>query len=329
MKAIVYHKYGSPDVLRLEERVRPTPRADEILVKVQAASVNAFDWHVLKADPFLVRLSGFGLFKPKYQILGADIAGRVESVGAKVTKFKPGDEVFGDTSIRGIGGFAEYACTSEKLLALKPAGITFEEAAAVPMAALTALQGLRDKARIKPGQKVLINGASGGVGTFAVQLAKVFGAETTAVCSTGKLVMARSLGADHVIDYTKTDFTESGQRYDIIYAVNGFQPLWRYRRALTDNGIYVMSGGDGAQMFQAIALAPLLSISGGKRMRTFVEHPNGDDLNFMAELLETGKVKPVIDKRYSLAEVPQAIGYLIEGHARGKVIINVNRENRT
>jgi len=266
MKAIVYTKYGSPDVLQLKEVENPSPKDDEVLIKIHAASVNAADLHLLRADPFLVRLMGGGLLKPKNKILGADIAGQVEAVGRNVKQFKPGDEVFGDISGCGWGGFAEYVCASEKALALKPANMTFEEAAAVPMAAVTALQGLHEKGRIQPGQKVLINGASGGVGTFAVQIAESFGAEITAVCSTRKLDMMRSIGADHVIDYTQEDFTQNGQRYDLIIAANGYHPISAYKRALGPKGIYVMTGGSTAQIFQALLLGPWMSMTGSKKM---------------------------------------------------------------
>jgi NADPH:quinone reductase-like Zn-dependent oxidoreductase len=232
MQAIVYHNYGSPDVLKLEEVQKPVPQDDEVLVKVVAASTAAGDWHLLRADPFLTRFM-YGLLTPKYKILGADVAGRVEAVGKNITQFKPGDEVFGDLSTSGFGAFAEYVAAPEDAFALKPNNLTFEEAAAVPVSAVTALLGLRDQGRIQPGQKVLINGASGGVGTFAVQIAKAFGAEVTAVCSTGKMELMCSLGADHVIDYTKEDFTQNGEHYDLILAANGYQPLSAYQRSLT------------------------------------------------------------------------------------------------
>src|SRR5437588_1524918 len=248
MRAIVYHTYGSPDVLKLEEVQKPVPQDDEVLVKVHATSVNAGDWHLLRAKPFLMRLMGYGLLKPKNSILGSDIAGRVEAVGRNVTQFQQDDEVFGN--IR--GGLAEYVCAREDALVLKPANLSFEEAAAVPMAAVTALQGLRYKGQIQPGQKVLINGASGGVGTFAVQIAKSFGAEVTAVCSTRNVAMARSIGADHVIDYTQEDFTRNGQRYDLILGVNGYRPILAYRRALRPGGIYVMVGASNARLFRAM-----------------------------------------------------------------------------
>jgi NADPH:quinone reductase-like Zn-dependent oxidoreductase len=322
MKAMVYQKYGSPDVLELKEVEKPTPKDDEVLIKVHAASANAGDWHLLRGEPFLLRLM-FGLLKPKNQRLGSDVAGTVEGVGRKVTQFQPGDEVFGDISGCGFGAFAEYVSVPENALALKPANMSFEDAAAVPAAAVTALQALRDKGQIQSGQKVLINGASGGVGTFAVQIAKSFGAEVTGVCSTGKMDMVRSIGADQVIDYTQEDFTKNGQRYDLILAANGYHSISDYKRALSPQGIYVMTGGAMAQMFQAMLLGPWISMTGSKKMGNLLMNPNQKDLVFMKELLEAGKVVPVIDRRYPLSEVPEAIRYLEEGHALGKVVITV------
>ncbi|MBI3943546.1 MAG: NAD(P)-dependent alcohol dehydrogenase [Chloroflexi bacterium] len=327
MKAIVYTQYGSPDVLELKDVEKPTPKDDEVLIKVHAASVNAADLHLLRADPFLVRLM-FGLIKPKNTILGADIAGRVEAIGRNVKQFKPGDEVFGDISECGWGGFAEYVCARENALVLKPANITFEQAAAVPMAAVTALQGLRSKGRIQPGQKVLINGASGGVGTFAVQIAKSFGTEVTAVCSTRNMAMARSIGADHVIDYTQEDFTKKGQRYDLILAVNGYHPISDYQRTLSPAGTYVMTGGSGAQMSQAMLLGPWISMTGSKKMGNLLAKPNKQDLSFIQELLAAGKVVPVIDRYYPLSKVPEAIRYLEEEHAKGKVVITMDQNSK-
>jgi NADPH:quinone reductase-like Zn-dependent oxidoreductase len=323
MKAIVCTQYGPPDVLQRKEVEKPAPKEDEVLVKVHAASVNAYDWHLLTADIFMVRLMGGGLLKPKKTILGADIAGRVEAVGRNVKQFQPGDEVFGDIAGSGGGSFAEYASAPEHTLALKPANLSFEEAAAVPMAAVTALQGLRDEGKIQPGQKVLIHGASGGVGTFAVQIAKSFGAEVTAVCSTRNLEQARSLGADHVIDYTKEDFTQSGQRYDLILAVNGYHSLSAYQRTLAPKGIYVMAGGTAAQIFQAMLLGPFMSKTGGKKMGGVSAKLSQKDLVFMKGLLEAGTVVPVIDKRYPLSEAAEALRYLGTGHARGKIVIIV------
>jgi NADPH:quinone reductase-like Zn-dependent oxidoreductase len=327
MKAIVYTKYGSPDVLEFKEVAKPTPNDDEVLIKVIAVSVNAADLHLLRADPFLIRLSS-GLLKPKNTILGSDIAGRVEAVGRNVQQFKPGDEVFGDISAGGWGGFAEYVCARADALVLKPANISFEEAAAVPMAAVTALQGIRYAGQIRPGQKVLINGASGGVGTFAVQLAKSSGAEVTAVCSTRNMDTARSIGADFVIDYTKEDFTKTGRQYDLILAVNGDRSISDYRRALSPKGIYVQTGGSMAQMTQAMLQGPWISMTGSQKMGNMgVAKPNQNDLVIVKELLEAGKVKPVIDRCYPLSEVPDAIRYLEEGHAKGKVVITVAQNN--
>ncbi|MCX6081442.1 MAG: NAD(P)-dependent alcohol dehydrogenase [Chloroflexi bacterium] len=320
MKAIVYTQYGSPDVLRLQEVEKPAPKDDEVLVKVQAASVNALDWHLLTADIFLVRLMGMGLFKPKNPILGADIAGQVEAVGKNVKQFRPGDEVFGDI---GHGGFAEYAAAPEQSLALKPANLSFEAASAVPVAALTALQGLRNSGKILAGQKVLINGAAGGVGTFAVQIAKAIGAEVTAVCSARNLEQARSLGADHVIDYTKENFTQSGQRYDLIFAANGYHPLAAYKQALTPNGNYVMAGGKTRQIFEAMLLGSWMSEKDGRTMGNVSAHISQEDMLTLIELLESGKVVPVIDKRYPLNEVAEALRYLGAGHAKGKLVIKV------
>lgn len=323
MKAIVYTKYGSPDVLQLKEVEKPTPMDDEVLIKVHATAANYADWALLTGKPFLIRLSS-GLSKPKNTILGADVAGRVEAVGRNVKQFQLGDEVFGDISASGWGGFAEYVCASENALVLKPSNISFEEAAAVPLAGVTALQCLRDKAKVQAGQKVLINGASGGVGTYAVQIAKSYGADVTAVCSTRNLDMARSIGADHVIDYTKEDFTQNEQRYDLIIAVNGYHPLSDYKRALSSEGSYVCAGGTMPQIFQAMLLGPFMSIGGNKKLSSMgVAKPKQGDLIFMKELLEAGKVVPVIDKRYPLSEVPDALRYLGEGHAKGKVIITV------
>ncbi|MBP8241405.1 MAG: NAD(P)-dependent alcohol dehydrogenase [Thermoflexales bacterium] len=322
MKAIVCEEYGSPDVLKLKDVEKPTPRADEVLVKIHAASAAAGDWHLMRADPFAARFM-YGLFKPKYPILGADVAGRVEAVGKNVTQFKPGDAVFGDLSGSGFGGFAEYVAAPEKALAPKPARLTFDEAAAVPVSALTALLALRDQARVQPGHKVLINGASGGVGTFAVQIARALGAEVTAVCSTTKMALVRAIGAEHVIDYTREDFTHSGQRYDVILGANGFHPLSAYQRALTPNGVYVMTGGTPAQMFQAMLLGPWRSRAGSQKLSNSQAKPSQKDLIHLAGLLEAGKVVPVIDRRYPLCEVPDAIRYLEEGHARGKVVITI------
>jgi NADPH:quinone reductase-like Zn-dependent oxidoreductase len=327
MKAIVYTEYGTPAVLHLQEVEKPTPKEDEVLVKIHAAAVNAADGYMLSGKPFLVRLMTGGLRKPKHTILGADIAGQVEAIGQNVKKFKPGDAVFGDLSGCGWGGFAEYVAVPESALALKPAHLSFAQAAAAPMAAITALQGLRDKGKIQAGQKVLINGASGGVGTFAVQLAKAFGAEVTAVCSTRNVDMVRSLGADHIIDYTHEDFTQNGRRYDLIIAANGYRPISAYRRALSPDGTYVCTGGSMRQIFASILLGPLLSMSGRQKMGNLAAKSNQQDLATVGELLEAGKVVPVIDRCYPLSETAEALRYVGTKHARGKVVITLEQPN--
>ncbi|MCH6264404.1 MULTISPECIES: NAD(P)-dependent alcohol dehydrogenase [Neobacillus] len=322
MKAVVSTKYGTPDVLILGEVEKPMPKDDQVLVKVHAASLNFGNLVLLKGEPFLARFA-FGLLKPKYSIPGGDIAGQVEAVGKDVTQFQPGQEVFGDLSACGWGGFAEYVSVPEKALALKPEKLSFEEAAAVPMAAVTALQSMRDKGKIQAGQKVLVNGASGGVGTFAVQIAKSFGAEVTGVCSTRNIDILQSLGADHVIDYTKEDFTKKMTKYDLILGVNGHHPITDYKQALTNNGIFVHVGGSGAQMFQAMTLGPWFSLFGNKKMGSFLQRQNQSDLNFIKELIEAGKITPVIDKRFKLSEIQEAFKYFEQGHAQGKVVITI------
>ncbi len=317
MKAIVCRKYGSPDVLKCEEIEKPTAGDDEVLIKVRAASVNPRD-RLFRGTSFIVRILT-GLRKPKDTRLGVDVAGQVEAVGRNVTQFKPGDRVFGACS----GAFAEYACTSESALVIKPDNVTFEQAASVPVAALTALQGLRDKGQIQPGQKVLINGAAGGVGTFAVQIAKSFGADVTGVCSTRNVEMVRSIGADHVIDYTQEDFTKRGQRYDLIFDCVGNHSLSACRRVLNPNGICVIAGGPSkvwivlTRALKALVLSRFVS----QNFVMFIARRSKEDLTILRELMATGKVTPVIDKRYRLSEVPEAIRYLEEGHARGKVVI--------
>jgi len=326
MKAILWTKYGPQDALQLREVEKPTPKENQVLIKVHAASVNAVDWRGMRANPFLVRLIGRGLLRPKDPRFGSDAAGRVEAVGENVTQFRPGDEVFGCAK----GAFAEYALAGEAYLALKPTNISFEEAAAVPVAALTALQGLRDAGGIRSGQKVLIQGASGGVGTFAVQLSKSFGAEVTAVCSPRNLNMARSIGADHVIDYTKEDFTRNRQRYDLILAVNGYHSLSAYKQALNPQGIYICAGGTMLQFFQAMLLGSLMSRKGGKKMGSMgIAKINQKDLVYLGELLETGKIVPQIDLCYPLSEVPEAIRYVEEKHAQGKIVITLESKNKT
>ena len=321
MKAIVCTKYGSPDVLQLQEVEKPTPKDNEVLIKVHAASVNDWDWGLLRGKPFVNRLL-FGLLKPRIKILGVDIAGRVEAVGRNIKQFQPGDEVFGDISGCGWGGFAEYVSVPENALALKPASMTFEEAAAIPQAAMLAIQGLRDKGQIQPGQKLLINGAGGGVGTFAVQIAKVNGVEVTGVDSSGKLDMLRSMGCDHVIDYTQDDFTKNGQCYDLILDVKTNRSIFDYTRALSPDGVYVTVGGSMTRLFQALLLGPWISMISKKKIR-IVGLKQNKDLAYMSELFEAGKVKPVIDGPYKLSDVPEAIRYFGEGNHKGKVIITL------
>jgi NADPH:quinone reductase-like Zn-dependent oxidoreductase len=320
VKAIVRETYGPPDVLHLEEVPLPTVGDGDVLVRVQAASANAGDWHLLRGTPLPFRLVA-GLRKPKFKIIGNDIAGCVEAVGRNVTKFRPGDEVFGELSRCGFGAYAEFAAAPEKALALKPANLSFEEAAAIPTAGCTALQGLR-QGRIERGQRVLINGASGGVGTFAVQIAKTFGTEVTAVCSTRNVDAVRSIGADHVLDYTKDDFAAIGRRYDVILAANGDRSIWDYKRALTADGAYTMTGGSNRQLVDALLFGPLLSV-GRQKLGNLLMKPNQADLLFLKELCEAGKVRPIIDRRFPLSEVPAAVRYVEDGRARGKVVITI------
>lgn len=326
MKAIVYTQYGSPDVLQFKDVEKPAPKASEVLVKIHTAATNALDWHFMRAEPFLARLDN-GLTKPKNTKLGADFAGRVEAVGSGVTQFKPGDEVVGNNFGRGLGAFAEYITVSEDVLVMKSSGVSFENAAAAPTSALTALQGLRNKGQIQPEQKVMINGASGGVGSFAVQIAKAYGAEVTAVCSTRNLELVRSIGADHVIDYTKEDFTNHGQQYDLIYCAVGNRSVSDYQRALKPQGVCIIAGITSLRlMFQHMILGPRRSKVGGQRIGIAgTVEPNQMDMAFIMELLQTGKVVPVIDRCYPLSETAEAIRYLETGHARGKVIIGVGQ----
>jgi NADPH:quinone reductase-like Zn-dependent oxidoreductase len=328
MKAIVCTEYGSPDVLQLKEVEKPIPNDDQVLVQVHAASVNAADLETLRGV-FIVRVAAPR--KPMHEILGSDIAGRVEAVGRNVKQFQPGDEVWGDLSFpHGLGAFAEYVCVSENALAPKPASMTFEEAATYPQAAIVALQSLRDKGQIQPGQKVLINGAGGGMGTFAVQLAKYFGAEVTGVDSTRKLDMLRSIGADHVVDYTQKDYTRSGQRYDLILDVAAYRSVFDYRRALRPEGIFMMVGGSVATLIQVLLLGALISRIGSQRIGLNAWTPNKrEDLAFLAELFEAGKVVPVIDRRYPLREVPEALRYLEEEPHLGKLVITVKHSSET
>jgi NADPH:quinone reductase-like Zn-dependent oxidoreductase len=320
MKAVVYTKYGPPDVLKIEEIEKPIPQDKQVLIKVHAASINSGDWRVMRADPFFIRLMGMGLLKPKITRLGSDVAGLVEAVGENVKQFRRGDEVFGC----GEGSFAEYVLAKEANLALKPANRSFEETAAVPVAALTALQGIRSAGGIRPGQKVLIQGASGGVGTFAVQLAKSFEAAVTAVCSTRNLDMARSIGADHVIDYTQEDFTKIPLTYDLIFAVNGYHSLSAYKRTLSPRGIYICAGGTMPQIFQAMLMGPILSRKGDKKLGSMgIAKVNQEDLVYLGELLEAGIIFPVIDRSYPLSEIVEAFRYFEEKHAQGKVVVTV------
>jgi NADPH:quinone reductase-like Zn-dependent oxidoreductase len=323
VKAIVFTEYGSPDVLELKEVEKPTPREGEVLVRIHAAAVTFGDPAVVRGEPYIVRLWS-GLRAPKVQIPGKEMAGVVEAVGQQVKQFKPGDEVYGDLSDCGWGAFAEYVAVPESVLAPKPANVSFEEAAAVPESARVALQGLRDKGGIQAGQKVLINGASGGVGSFAVLIAKAYGAEVTAVCSTRNLDSARANGADHVIDYTKEDFTQNGQQYDLILGCNGYHSLLDYRRALRPGGRYVATGGTMGQIFQAMLLGPLVSLAGDKTLGSLGEvKQDREDLVVMKKLLEEGKVKPFIERRYRLSETAEALRYIGEGHAQGKVVITI------
>jgi NADPH:quinone reductase-like Zn-dependent oxidoreductase len=330
MKAIVRTGYGPPDILKLEEVHKPTPAEDEVLVQVHAASVNPLDWHFLRGTPFLARVA-LGPLKPKVKILGADFAGRVEAVGRNAKRFQPGDEVFGDMYMVGLGSFAEYVSVTEDApLVLKPAGITFEEAAAVPAAGVSALQGLRDMGQIQPGQKVLVNGASGGVGTFAVQIAKSYGAEVTGVCSTGNLDLVRSIGADRVIDYTREDFTHDGECYDLILDAVGNRSASDLKSALHPRGICVIIGLTSLVLFcQHLFHGQWISRTGSKKIVLMGEiKSNARDLEFMKKLLESGKVVPVVDRRHTLSQVAEAIRYLEKGHARGKVVINVEHHDK-
>ncbi len=330
MKAIVQTEYGSPDVLSLKEVDKPVVTANGVLVRIRATSVNAGDWHLMRGDPFVTRLMFGGILKPKIQILGFDIAGEVEAIGKDVTEFQVGDEVFGDLSECGFGAFAEYVCAPASVLAKKPTNISFEQAATVPGAALTALQGLRDCGGIQSGQKVLINGASGGVGSFAVQIAKAFGAEVTAVCSTNKMAMMRlptvgtpTIGADHIIDYTQTDITKNGQQYDLILDAAAYRSVFDYRSILKPEGTYVLIGGSISRLFQVLLFGSVISIIMSRKLKCLTAKPNRSDLVILKELIEAGKILPFIEKTYSLSEVSEAIRQLEQRHVRGKVAISV------
>jgi NADPH:quinone reductase-like Zn-dependent oxidoreductase len=326
LKAIVRDTYGSPDVLELTDIDKPEPGDDEVLLRVHAASVNPAGWHILRGAPYIARIE-FGLRKPKDRVLGCDVAGHIEAVGKNVTMLQPGEEVFGSPFMHGLGAFAEWVCISEDLLAPKPAALSFEQVAAVPLAALTALQGLRDQGRIEPGHKVLIIGASGGVGTFAVQIAKSFDAEVSGVCSTRNVEMVRALGAEHVIDYTREDFTQSGQKYDLIFQLAGTLSPSECRSALTSNGNLVLSSGESEgrwigpvdRVIKGLVLSGFVS----QKMASFTVKPNREDLQLLKQFIEDGTLTPEIDRTYPLAQVPEAIRYLEEGHARGKVVITL------
>ncbi|KAM3093840.1 NAD(P)-dependent alcohol dehydrogenase [Phormidesmis sp. 146-12] len=323
MKAIVQSEYGSADMLSLKDVDKPVVPDNGVLVRVHAASVNAGDWHLMRGNPFPVRLMFGGLLKPKIKILGFDVAGQIEAIGKDVTQFEPGDEVFGDLSECGFGAFAEYVCATESALVLKPANLSFEEAATVPGAALAALQGLRDYGQIQSGQKVLINGASGGVGSFAVQIAKAFGAEVTAVCSTKKMNMVRSLGSDHIIDYTQTDVTQIEQRYDLILDAAAYRSAFDYLPILTPEGTYVLVGGSTARFFQVMFLGSWISRISHRRVKCLASKPNQKDLITLKDLLKAGKIAPFIDQYYNLSEVPMAIRHLEQRQVQGKVAIYV------
>jgi NADPH:quinone reductase-like Zn-dependent oxidoreductase len=318
VKALVYRRYGGPDVLELADLPRPQPREREVLVRVHASSVNAADRVLLRGKPLFIRL-GMGVLRPRRSVLGFDVAGRVEAVGSRVTQFQVGDDVFGAS---GFGAFAEFVCVDQETLVPKPAGVSFEEAAATPTAGYTALQGLR-KGRIAAGQKVLIDGASGGVGTFAIQLAHACGADVTAVCSTRNVEAARALGASRVIDRHREDFTREDQRYDLVLAANAYRPLSDYRRVLRPEGAYVMTGGGGVQILQAMLLGAFVSMTSSQRMGNLMAVARKNDLVFLRELLDTGKIKPVIDRTVALSEVPDAIRYLEDEHARGKIVVSL------
>lgn len=320
MKAIIHRQYGPPDVVRLEDVEMPVPADDEMLVKVHAVSLNRSDWEGLIGKPLYARMGG--LRKPSQHILGSDVAGRVESVGRNYSQFQPGDEVFGEMWDY-HGGFAEYVCTRGRAWALKPAGITFEQAAAIPQAGVIALQGIREQGQVRPGQKVLINGAGGGAGSFAIQLAKLYGAEVTGVDNTDKLEFMRSLGAEHVIDYTREDFTKNGKEHDLILDMIAYRSPFDYRRALEPDGSYYAVGGSVATLLQILLLGPWIKRSSGRNIRVLAVQRNQKDLLAITELCETGRIIPAIDRRYPLSQVPDALRYLGEGHVKGKIVITL------
>ena len=322
MKAIVYEEYGQPEVLHLAEVEKPVPSDDEVLIKIHAASINYVDWHVMTGESILLR-SMNGLFKPRKKILGDDIAGRVESVGAAIQHYKPGDAVFG---ICNAGGFAEYRCLAETSLAMKPASLPFEQAAAIPTAGITALQGVRDQGQVQGNKKVLVIGASGGVGMYAVQIAKSLGAQVTGVCSSRKMDFVRSIGADQVIDYTQNDFSQIEAGYDLIFAIAGNQSIFEYQRALLPGGSFVCAGGSTRQYFQALLLGPILSQLSGKKFKSMYGNPNREDYQFLIELFESGKLNLIIDKQYSFSEIPKALSYYGEGNVTGKIVITIAQD---
>lgn len=324
MKAVRHTRYGPPSALEVRNVERPTPAPDQVLVRVRAASVNAADWHVARGEPFVVRLMDFGIRAPKHAGFGADVAGEVEAVGSAVTAFRPGDAVFGDLSDSGRGSFAEYVAADEDALVPIPEAVSFEEAAATPMAAVTALQGLRDEGALREGQRVLVNGASGGVGTFAVQIATAQGAHVTGVCSPEKVDTVREIGADEVIDYTKIDYANTGERYDLVLDAGAHRSVLASRRALAPDGRYVMVGGGFGPMLQAMTLGPLLSRLGDRDVRMLMAKPDREDLQTVADLLESGAVEPVIDRTFPLEAAPEAVEYLESGRAIGKVVISVD-----
>ena len=322
MKAIVYYEYGTPEVLQLKEVVTPTPKDNEVLIKVHATSVNSWDWDLLNGKPFIVRLVGGGISKPKINILGCDVAGTVDAIGKEVTKFKIGDEVFGDLSGGNWGGFAEYVCAQEKELIIKPSGISFEQAASLPQAAVMALQGIRDHGKVKPGQKVLINGAGGGIGSFAIQMAKELGADITGVDSAQKFDFMKSLGTNHVIDYKQEDFTKNGQQYDLILDVVGHHSIYDYKRALTSTGMYRMIGGPTPLIFQSVFIAPFITMFGKQKMGILAQEAN-KNIAHLANLIETGKLNAHIDKVFPFVQTADALQYLGDGKALGKVVVNI------
>lgn len=320
MKAVVYERYGPPEGMRLDDVERPSPGDDQVLIKVCAVSVNASDWETLLGKPLYARVGG--PVRPRFKILGSDVAGRVEAVGAAVTRFRPGDEVFGD-NLALMGGFAEYVCARERALAAKPAGMSFDEAAAIPQAGVIALQGIRHKGRVQSGQKVLVNGAGGGAGTFAVQLAKLAGAHVTGVDNAGKLDFVRSMGADQVLDYTRTDFTRTGEQYDLVLDLAGHRSVFDYRRALAPNGRYLFVGGSVRTLLQVLLVGPLIAGRAGRKVRILAVRPNPQDLAAVAELCRAGTIAVAIERRFALDEVPDALRHLGEGRAKGKLVITV------